>query len=781
MAGEKKHMGYFPFFDTRVYRELVLEENKVINSAGDSSVDRLQQIYYPHYTYVSIDDAKASGGTYDSTTGEFNSNKDSSKNATGSGGASQYTNSFSYVSDFYETPSAIEKKIDELKQEDASANAAEIAHLEQQKKDTIALLDKYRFSYIGHRAMVHPYALVKLAGASGNYNTARMNLAYDEFWKRKYYEIDGDSSGGYAKAPTTTTLIKWGNESYRGTQPYAFTDFVFCKWWNKIENNRLITLRRYAEPVTDHIEFPDYVTSESKPGPEDGEWQTKDASGKTHEWTGKNSKAAWVPMATAVTYFGEETGNNLSDLLAFSAKYKWEKIGDNKNPHDITSAQSDAGADFLNNSGGGLLGGLSGGLQKMSKVLGFLGDVAGRGGTNLEGAAASQIPDPYNQGPYENRILGPVNVIMDTYKRQRGLEFTQDGIKIKFEYVARPIAGINNKAVLLDLLANILLLTYSSGTWFGGMWRYRNPKPSMYPFKFQDTMNALYQGKIFGKNGAINRATSAVFSESGEGLASFLPDIGAAIGGLFKAAMSFVTGAINKLTGNDDNSNTDTNKSLSQVFSEFSKSKTGNAVQKHLAAKALKGATIPYITNQRALLSGDPVGDWHLTIGNPLNPIATIGNLICDNVDIKFSDELGPDDFPIGFEAVVSLKHGLGRDRDAIESMFNRGYGRIYALSEEFKTSADYETKVDENTGGADSRGVDGRMKYEETRNKMFTNATAFIARTQKGPLKNRGYIYEGGTASMPSLEPKVYSEDYKEGLTIPRYFVNPWQLANTL
>lgn len=108
--------------------------------------------------------------------------------------------------------------------------------------------------------------------------------------------------------------------------------------------------------------------------------------------------------------------------------------------------------------------------------------------------------------------------------------------------------------------------------------------------------------------------------------------------------------------------------------------------------------TVPYLTGMRALFTGEPIGDWHLTIGNPMNPIAMIGNLICDSLKIDFDDELGPDDFPIGFTATITLKHGMPRDRDAIESMFNRGAGRIYEISDSMSSSADKQTAVDDQT-----------------------------------------------------------------------------------
>ena len=137
---------------------------------------------------------------------------------------------------------------------------------------------------------------------------------------------------------------------------------------------------------------------------------------------------------------------------------------------------------------------------------------------------------------------------------------------------------------------------------------------------------------------------------------------------------------------------------------------TAKTIQKLVAAKALRGSSVPYLSGNRALLTGEPVGDWHLTIGNPFNPIAMIGNLVVKDLAIEFYDELGPDDFPIGFKAIITLEHGMGRDRDAIESMFNRGFGRIYTLPTEFRSSADGETKVDKFTGTTGKE----RKGYEE-------------------------------------------------------------------
>ena len=41
----------------------------------------------------------------------------------------------------------------------------------------------------------------------------------------------------------------------------------------------------------------------------------------------------------------------------------------------------------------------------------------------------------------------------------------------------------------------------------------------------------------------------------------------------------------------------------------------------------------------------------------------------------------------------------MARDKAAIQSMFNRGAGKIYKLPDYIKASSDYESKVDDFTG----------------------------------------------------------------------------------
>ena len=128
--------------------------------------------------------------------------------------------------------------------------------------------------------------------------------------------------------------------------------------------------------------------------------------------------------------------------------------------------------------------------------------------------------------------------------------------------------------------------------------------------------------------------------------------------------------------------------------------------------RMMANTAMPSITAGGNLLIGEPVGEWHLTIGNPLNPIMVIGNLICSEMKVTWDDELGPDDFPTGFSVEYTLEHAMARDSDAIQSMFNRGMGKFYTLPDYMKTSSSLTTHVDKYTGGG-LEGETGKIKYK--------------------------------------------------------------------
>jgi hypothetical protein len=515
--------------------------------------------------------------------------------------------------------------------------------------------------YLGVPAIMNTYALTKLYGSEGGQKL--INTRGD----RRWYEVDlafgtgsTTSTLNFASNPTTSSLISWGNADPYGRTPYHFTDFAFCKYWNKIENNRLITLRRFAAPILDNMKFPGM-------------------DGVTMADRGSGSRVIFPPMASAVTYFGSETGNDLNKLLAFTSGMKWDSVksdvwnvGTQSTPEGGTGEGDGAGPSKL-------FGGLAG-LSKMLNVAG------GNFSPELIMNEGNLPPDPYKDGPYENRILGPVNRIDEVKKRAPGLDFQWSGLNLIFEYVSRPIGGINTKAVLLDIMSNFLIIGSASAVFFGGQHRFMG-NPAKYPFLGGEAgIEAWYSGKPLewaGQtvNALVGNVTNPESGIMGQAKGFFDAIFG---GGEGQGGIKGIFGAVKGL---------------------FTEGGIGSNLVKHeLAAKT--AGQVPYLTGLKALLTGEPVGEWHVTIGNPLNPIAMIGNLICTGIEVEFGDELGPDDFPTEIKITVKMDHAMARDRDAIQSIFNRGMGRIYDLPDSMEGSADDQTKVDKYTQTANETGT---------------------------------------------------------------------------
>jgi len=87
----------------------------------------------------------------------------------------------------------------------------------------------------------------------------------------------------------------------------------------------------------------------------------------------------------------------------------------------------------------------------------------------------------------------------------------------------------------------------------------------------------------------------------------------------------------------------------------------------------------------------------------------------------------------------------MARDRDAIQSMFNRGMGRIYDLPDGFTGSADYETAVDSKTGGANTK--EGRSPKDWRLGTVIGGAATSGGKT--GPSAVRDNKLGGGNTSV--------------------------------
>lgn len=417
--------------------------------------------------------------------------------------------------------------------------------------------------------------------------------------------------------PTANRLIDWGSKVSASTsvgfQPYSYTDFMYCKYYGKIPNNRLITLRRYPFPIGDSLRL-----------------------------GGERRNA--IPVAQAVTWFGGDTANTLNSLGVFNWDIPWTTI----NAVDGSTGQTIEGNEITLNE-----------LLNLVKKVGTGGDqiasaitaaYVGTVGTDAQMQQASGYEEKiqryqrnlYDQtsGPYWNRIYGPVNVITKSTRRERGIQtgWESNPIVLKFHYTFRSFNGMSPKIAALDIISNFMNLTYQDAQFLGQLARYF-PKLGI---KFDPTTTEAI-GNILTSWGSTHAGNNSQE---------------------FGTIWANLVGAV-KLAGS---------KIVSDPLGVGQK-----VLQTGLMRPDLLGGTIPDLISIKSALSDRPVGEWHIVVGNPMNPIFVMGDLLCSDVKMVWDDELGPDDFPTGVMFTVTLRQGKPRDKTAIERMLNHGQTKLTA------------------------------------------------------------------------------------------------------
>ena len=585
----------------------------------------------------------------------------------------------------------------------------------------------------GTLSLVNPYTVTRLYHGLDNLKlqdgavSAGTNRMLDIRDQKRFYDIKTNKTSNDVLSitnPTTSNIIQLMNNDKWGRTPYSYQDFVFCKYFGRIPNNRMITLRKYAAPTYDNLCW---------------ELMGADVNDKL--------ESKFAPVATCVTYFGGDTGNNLNDIFKIKSGLNWGKVKAN-----IWDVNGDAGTEGTGqaveatlNAAKGNFGATDTGIfsdvfptigkisSKTLSLAKFFGIAKSPYAFDESAANAYQLSqglhDPNTNGPYANKIQGPLNRIDEVYKREVGIKF-ENSITLKFAYKAHPIGGINTKAVMLDIMSNLLTMCSATAVFWGGGHRFMIT-PREYPWT--STISAgllkdMYNGKFFGSDGAIRKVMDGFINAGGSGgpggwnwdnALKVLGNLGMGVLGVLSGAVNTLLGSlhgqlVNEMQQQANNLLQGMGNAVGGKQSAFEEGKQifSNIMSNSQAvwrSNALKQSILPSVQGMRSILIGTPVGNWHLTIGNPLNPIAVIGNLICEDVTFNLGQELGPDDFPDELEATITLQHGMARDMDAIESMFNRGAGRIYQAPDYARmfagqVSSDLETKVDGVTGGTSSR-----------------------------------------------------------------------------
>lgn len=478
----------------------------------------------------------------------------------------------------------------------------------------------------------------------------------------------------YSRNPTARQIISTvsGGEKlpnflnpaspFRG-QIYNVKDFIFCKYYGIIPNNRMLTLRRFAHPTLDSLrvmandKVGDFTAvSSGKDGGLTPQYDTptqpiKDL-GKVQDLGAEYNTS--LPVAQLVTFFGGETQNNLNTILGIDTglnfametqdPLKNEQTGDlglmNTPYGDLIKAAISSGKNNISETDVDAFDKLVGTLTAPEKQI-----------NRLQRALLDEAVTA--EGPLSKKIFVNLNTVNQVAVRKQGFKGGTNGFTLNFHYNLASAGEINSKLLFLDLMTNVLSVGSDYGQFLTPEIRIQQTSvgmgfpggPAAYAKSITDPINYIRDvvGKMLSA-GEVNRIRAEENSVS------------SSVSKIYDEVKGFI---------NNPDSFKDPKK--------FRDTQLGKSI-----AVMLSDAFLKKIYYSPIMLSGYPTGEWHLTVGNPLNPIAMIGNLVCDNVKINFSDDLGPDDFPTEMTVSISLSPGRQRHRGDWESMFNRGNGRLY-------------------------------------------------------------------------------------------------------
>ena len=264
---------------------------------------------------------------------------------------------------------------------------------------------------------------------------------------------------------------------------------------------------------------------------------------------------------------------------------------------------------------------------------------AGMAGVKAQDAIAASHRfegDEYSK-VYGENIYGDVNVINKTKLRSRGLTYSGN-FTLNFEYSLKSLKCVNPRVAMMDILSNFLILTGNYGAFWGGETRFYGQRSIAPQFGEPEKL----------RNGDFKGYFKSVLNDVKSGFEN-ISTMDGGNGDLWSGLKNLASGALQGLLGNLLGGNV--------------------GVPGQTQAPA-------------ALLSGNPTGYWHVTIGNPLDPIAMMGNMAVTKTTVQFNDVLGYDDFPTEVKFTVDLEHCMPRDTAGIENMFNGAKGRFYSFTD---------------------------------------------------------------------------------------------------
>ena len=559
-------------------------------------------------------------------------------------------------------------------------------------------------NFIGNAvgSLFNPYYAVPIRGMTDNVPLIDSTLNSQE-------GFFGDETSDISKCSIKELCaLSAKNESILGQARYKYADFMYCKDLGKISNNHLITLRRFASPVGDNI-FRSAAMDDDQ----------------------SNIQMAG-DIGRLIAWFGTDD-NKLEDILSYEYEATWKPL--KAEIQQLDSQEDDDGRGPLGKLINSLTPSYNHATANGIANGGALNWLMGRMGMSTSSATYASNDVALGRNYDKNKVYEPQDTIQDTHTYEGKLIFNHE-FNLTFSYKMRAYDAINPKSAFLDLLGNILTVTYRNGHFWGGKRQILGPQPNISGWKKADAMVNQAAGMTGTIIDNLREGRSAeAFAMVGGMMSNMLKSAGIDVNGL----TSGIESAASKLMNGDVKGAAD---SAGTALSRA----TGSFVDKIVKQSDIPAAIGGIIKNKLgrpalyafdSLLTGDNVGLWHVTIGNPKNPIASFGNLILTKAKITHSGPLGIDDFPTELKLTVTLKHARGRDAVDISKMYTKGENGIYISLNSPYTKVAYKTGEKGYSGSGIYRTVDTSANMPKPQTEQATNSSSTIINGTASTVNN--------------------------------------------
>jgi hypothetical protein len=396
-------------------------------------------------------------------------------------------------------------------------------------------------------------------------------------------------------------------------------------------------------------------------------------------------------------------------------------------------------------------------------ILNSLGEDFGRksgvGLGDMAGAAGGALPLPGFTEVMTREILAKLGImnqddavlpignpnLIKQAKARKTIGYDQAGsglntsiaFKIEAEYELKFISGLDPSTVWMDLIGNFTRFGTSKSDTFGLSKSYSQKMK-----KWINNPSLLIKELSSKLSSAISKAID-LFSKTINDTASDKP-----------------------VEGSDSPEELAKQKTLS--FLNGLKNKLGKFLQKVLQKYRVKAIGIINA------LSGLPSTPWHVTIGNPIRPFFSAGDMYMENVTLTLGSQLSYNNLPTNLKLEFTLKNARPWGMQEIMAKFNAGYLRSISFTKKMAPSY-YETndvnvninRPDAGTQSTTTSTVGNTVAGTEPATSVDGGAVSTDTKVENNKVPLKGTKDDKGNLTFQNNEKLVLSNKAKDGKTV--------------